>query len=97
MGHASALGFAEQVEDGNVSLRAALSWHLTSNHYPPLPSVLVDVAVAALEAADDLDWNRSIDMPEGLTFRDRDEATAGEVVESLHLDAFLGVTLPQED
>lgn len=97
MGHASALGFAEQVEDGNVTLRAALSWHLTSNHYPPLPSVLVDVAVAALEAADDLDWNRSIDMPEGLTFRDRDEATAGEVVESLHLDAFLGVTLPQED
>ena len=126
MGHASALGFAGQVEEGNVSLRAALSWHLTANHYPPVPQAFVATCLAAIEAADDLDWTASVALPQGCNtchsllpwdtdtsvahaghdiivdavhWRDSEEgeAPAGEIIESLHLDAFLGATLPQED
>lgn len=65
MGSLNALGFAEQVEEGNISLTAAVSWHLSSNHYPPVPSFMVPVAVAAIEAGQDEDWDRDVDLPLG--------------------------------
>lgn len=46
-------------------LDTALTWHLRSNHFPPHPLFMVRVAREALEAADDLDWNRGIDLPQG--------------------------------
>lgn len=49
MGHLGAQAFAEQVDEGNASLRQALSWHLTANHYPPLPYVYVDVAEQVID------------------------------------------------
>lgn len=65
MGSLSAAAFSEQVAEGNVSLRNAVSWHLTSNHYPPHPTFMVPVAVAAVEAGQDEDWDRQIDLPLG--------------------------------
>lgn len=80
MGSLGAIAFAEQVEDGNVSLRAALSWHLTSNHYPPLPSFFIPVAEQAIDLARDEDWDAEIDLPrfcvEHKTLLDSDEARA---------------------
>lgn len=63
MGRLGALGFAEQVGEGNVSLVTALSWHLTSNHYPPHPAFMVPLAVAAVEAGQDEDWDRELELP----------------------------------
>lgn len=65
MGALGAAGFAEQVDEGNVSLRNALSWHLTSNHYPPLPSYFIPTAAAAIEAGQEEDWDREIELPRG--------------------------------
>lgn len=63
MGRLGADAFAEQVEEGNASLRTALSWHLTSNHYPPLPTFFIPVAERAIELGQDEEWDELIDLP----------------------------------
>jgi hypothetical protein len=65
MGSLAAADFADQVNEGNIQLRTAISWHLTSNHYPPLPAFFVPVALAAIEAGQDEDWDLEIDLPLG--------------------------------
>lgn len=65
MGSLGAQAFAEQVEEGNASLQTAIHWHLTSNHYPPLPTFFVPVAIAAIEAGQDEDWDAELDLPLG--------------------------------
>lgn len=65
MGRLGAAAFAEQVEEGNASLRTAISWHLTSNHYPPLPDFFVPVALRAIELGQAEEWDEEIDLPLG--------------------------------
>jgi hypothetical protein len=65
MGAAGAQAFAEQVDEGNVSLATAVSWHLTSNHYPPLPAFFVPVAIRAIELGQAEEWDAEIDLPLG--------------------------------
>jgi hypothetical protein len=60
-----ALGMAEQVAGGNASLTTAVSWHLSSNHFPPVPAFMVPVAIAAIEAGNDEDWDRELELPLG--------------------------------
>ena len=48
MGYTQAIGFAEAVNDGSVSLDSALSYHLFSNHYPPLPAGTLKIAKRAI-------------------------------------------------
>jgi hypothetical protein len=43
MGSLQAIEFASAVKDGSTTLRNALNWHLTANHWPALPSEYVDV------------------------------------------------------
>lgn len=65
MGRLGADAFAEQVEEGNASLTAALHWHLTSNHFPPLPAFFVPVAQAAIEFGQNEEWDEEIELPKG--------------------------------
>ena len=83
MGSMGALGFAEQVSEGNVSLTAAIHWHLTANHYPPPPAFMVPVAVAAVEAGQDEDWDRDIELPLGCVAHNviLDDSNVGEHTE----------------
>lgn len=69
------------------NLDVVLTWHLQHNHYPALPTVLVSVARAAIEACQDEDYERLIPLPTGLGFVP--EAPAWEIAETLHLDAFI--------
>ena len=62
--------------DGDA-LRRTLSWHLSCNHYPPVPSCMVDVCLAAIDAANDDDWDRRITLPVGVSWRDDDTAGPG--------------------
>lgn len=89
MGHMHATEFASAVEDGTVSLDQALAWHLRSNHFPPVPLTMVPVCAAAIEAVNDDDLGREIDLPDGVTFRGASRTTAHAIVESHHLHAFL--------
>lgn len=65
MGSQSARDFAGQVADGNIELAGAVSWHLTSNHFPPLPTFFVPVAIAAIHAAQDGEWDEELNLPLG--------------------------------
>lgn len=63
MGHAS-----EAAE--RFDLEAALRWHLTYNHYPPVPDSMISPCRAAIEAASRGDWEREIALPSGVLYRD---------------------------
>lgn len=65
MGSLAALDMAEQVDAGNVRLEAAVSWHLTSNHFPPHPAFMVAPCVAAILLGQDEDWDADVDLPLG--------------------------------
>lgn len=66
-----------------------LEWHLTSNMLPPVTLRMVPVCKDAIEYASNDDWDRLIELPEGITYDDQAWATAREIVENFHLDGFL--------
>jgi hypothetical protein len=65
----------------------ALQWHLTSNHYPPLPVALVAPCQRAIRNANRGLWERRVMLPKGYGFRPW--VTTAKLVEGCHLDAFL--------
>ena len=85
MGHASAQGMVEVAGVNEMTL----SWHLTSNHYPPLPTTLVPVALQAIEHAGDDEWDALLDLPEGIIFKDQSSAPVHEIISNFHLEAFI--------
>lgn len=89
MGATSAAGFAEAVGDGDISLDQALSYHLQCNHYPPVPASMVPVCKAAIDAINAEEFDKPIDLPEGVSFKGQTTAPAWEIAEQHHLHAFL--------
>lgn len=89
MGYTQALGMAEAVAENAVNLDAALSWHLQSNHYPPVPSSMVAPCKRAITYARKGEWDRNVRLPEGVTWRGKRSAPAHAVVEGHHLEAFI--------
>lgn len=85
MGRMGAEGFAELVEEGQATLEASLVWHLQANHYPPVPTAFLPVALEAIERAQDEDWDHVITMPNDVTL------SVGEIVDGLHLESFVGL------
>jgi hypothetical protein len=89
MGSMQAAGMAELVDEGRVDLDTVLRWHLTSNHFPPLPVELAGPAREAIEAIEAGDYDRAIRLPAGVTWRNRRSAPARECAEAWHLDSFI--------
>ena len=81
--------------------RTGMAWHLTSNHYPPVPVAMVDACLEAIDAGLDEDWERPIQLPiDGvdrngepfqITWRGQDNAPAWAIIEGHHLGAWLEV------
>jgi hypothetical protein len=72
-----------------VSLRQALSWHLTSNHFPPVPTVMVDTCIEAINNANDGEWDKMVSLPEGVGYKGLTVAPTHAIVEQHHLESFL--------
>ena len=72
-----------------ADIDTALRWHLTSNHYPPLPIELVETAKVAITNGNAGDWDAEIELPEGITYRDASTAPTWAAIQAWHLDAFL--------
>jgi hypothetical protein len=85
MGYLSASGIAES----DLSLEQQLSWHFSANCYPPVPSLMIPVAVEAIEAVHEDGWDTILDLPEGVSFRGATSVSAGDVIDGLHLHAFI--------
>jgi hypothetical protein len=80
-----AMGMAEATD-----IDTGLSWHLSSNHYPPVPQSMIESAKQAITAFNEGETDRDIPLPDGIRRRDgQQHAPAYELVSSLHLDAWI--------
>lgn len=75
--------------DLGLSLEDSIAIHLTANHYPPVPRSMVQPCIDAIDAYHDEDYQRLINLPEPITWRDKNQAPASAIVEAHHLSAWL--------
>jgi hypothetical protein len=73
----------------DTSIEVQLSWHLSSNHYPPVPQFMVPVCIEAIEAYNAGEYDKEIALPGGITYRDNPTAPVAEIVDQHHLHAWL--------
>ena len=60
--------------------RAAIAWHLVNNFIPPQPPEMADYCIQAIEACNDNEPTKAIQLPGGVT------VTAGQLVDDLRLN-----------
>lgn len=85
MGLMTAIDLQEQ----GLSLEQQLSIHFSSNCYPPIPKIMIPVAIEAIDAYWEEDYDRMVPLPEGVEFRTgATSVSASQAIESLRLDAW---------
>lgn len=84
MGSLQAVEMAEALE-----LEEALAWHLRANHYPPIPLEMVGVCVEAIQAVNEYDENREVELPAGVTYKGSATAPAHAIVTGHHLEPWI--------
>lgn len=90
MGNMAAAGM---VEAGGAT-PGVLSWHLKSNHYPPIPGDCVGVAAEALRAIAEGEPERPVGMRDvGVHRVYGAEVPAWVIAEAWHLDVFVAEVL----
>ena len=72
-----------------LTLDQAVAVHLQSNHYPPVPLIMVEPCVQAIFAVNDWRADESIDLPKGVLYKGETSAPAWAIVEQHHLDAWV--------
>jgi len=73
----------------DISLENAIAIHLQSNHCPPVPLSMVQPCIDAIDEYWEMDQNRLIELPEGVTYRGgATSAPAYAIIENHHLDAW---------
>lgn len=90
MGRMTALG----IKDTKATLEQQIAWHLTGNHYPPIPTSMVEPCMQAIEICQEAEWgnadrNERVDLPEGVLWRGQLTAPAWAIVEAHHLDEWI--------
>ena len=84
MGYTTALALEEE-----LSLEVGLAYHLQGNHYPPVPVAMVQPCIEAIDAFYDEDFDREINLPEGISWRGQTSCPASAIIDAHHLDAWL--------
>jgi hypothetical protein len=84
MGYNTALDLSTELD-----LEMAISIHLQSNHYPPVPLSMVEPCIEAIDAYYDEDYDKLIEMPEGVSYRGSTHAPAHAIIDQHHLHAWL--------
>ena len=72
-----------------LDLETAIGYHLQGNHYPPVPLSMVEPCIEAIDAYYEEDYNKLIEMPEGVFYRGDRYAPAYAIVQQHHLNAWL--------
>jgi hypothetical protein len=72
-----------------LTLEQQLHYHLRSNFYPPIPSSMLTPCLEAIEAYFDEQVEKLIDLPEGVSYRGEEQATAGAIITGHRLEAWL--------
>jgi hypothetical protein len=90
MGSVTAMEIANNVDSNGLSLYTAMMYHLHNNHYPPVPLSMIEPCLKAIEAGNDWDWNREIELPEEVLYKGQFKtAPASSIIEAHHLEWFL--------
>ena len=84
MGYNTSLDLAQELD-----LESAIGYHLQGNHYPPVPLSMVQPCIDAIDAYYEDDFNKEIEMPEGVFYKGRTTAPAWAIIEQHHLNAWL--------
>jgi hypothetical protein len=83
------MGYNTALDLADLDLEVALGYHLQGNHYPPVPLSMVEPCIEAIDAYWDEDFDRAIEMPEGVSYKGQTHAPAWAIVEQHHLAAWL--------
>lgn len=83
------LNTAMALADGTMDLTTALHYHLSANHYPPVPDSMIEPCIEAMEAYWQEDFYRPIDLNGNLYKGGSTTAPAHAIVEAHHLEVFL--------
>lgn len=89
MGAMKSMEMAEAVNDGSININDALRYHLTSNHYPPVPTTMIEPCRKAIILANDGMGDELVDLPQGIRYKGDPKAPAIEIIEAHHLEYFL--------
>ena len=83
--------FATDLASGDLglSMSDSIRIHLSSNHYPPVPATMVQPCLDAIDAYFDEDYQRPIQLPMPITWKNKSSAPASAIVEAHHLEAWL--------
>jgi hypothetical protein len=81
--------FAEDLTLSTIPLDQQIAIQLQSNHYPPVPLSMVQPCLYAIEACNEENYNKQIELPKGVLWRGQSFASAHAIVEGYHLDAWL--------
>ena len=74
----------------NLTLEEQITIQLRSNHYPPVPYSMVQPCIEAIYACNQGDSDELIELPENVTWKGLTSAPAYAIVESHHLDNWVG-------
>ena len=86
------------IANTELSLDRKIAWHLQGNHYPPIPLVMVEACVEAIELARLGYYDTEVKLPIGeskdgepfqITWHGQDTAPVSAIVEAHHLDGFI--------
>ena len=88
---------ANEMADGTLSdlgimldMETQMRIHLTSNHYPPVPTSMIQPCIEAIDAVNDLGlWDLEIPLPEGVFYKYQNTAPAHAIIENHHLEAWI--------
>jgi hypothetical protein len=89
MGNLQASEMAQVVRDG-LQLDIALEWHLFTNHFPPLPRGILELAKQAIKLWNEGDHDATIDVSSvGEHRRYGTDVPVGECLTNWHLWAYV--------
>lgn len=83
-----AMNAREMASMTEITLEQQLAWHLTSNHFPPVPVIMVQPCVEAIDAFWEDDLDKMISLPEGVGYRGLTVAPARAIIIEHHLDSW---------
>ena len=89
MGNNFATELADRDLFPELDLEMAIGYHLQGNHYPPVPLSMVQPCIDAIDAYYEDNYDKLIEMPEGVSYKGNTHAPAWAIIEQHHLDAWL--------
>jgi hypothetical protein len=91
--------FANELASGDLvqNLDQQLSIHFQHNCYPPVPLIMIDTAIEAINHYNAGFFNELLSLPDGITYQGKDSARAYKIIENFRLDAWIDSEVEQRD